>query len=551
MLKSKHNSPIIAVQFAFMLLGANVLSSCDAGMQDQLSESSGSSKLLDEPRLKSDAQSMFYREIPVVIDEVLAAQPDVRQIVNSWYHAFSRSWGQATGLTTTGWGLRTGGWQPNVLHAALYPSDCDAARTFPADDDTFEVMSICPSNKFNEMYLVHELGHVIGFDHEFERNDYPAITQASCPAMNAAKGSSTAFTENTKADPFSMMNSTFYCNTLMEPSYEDIVGAQNAWGFPNYFADVTGDGADDAIVVNPDGVWIIPNAGKQDSLGGHFKGAATYWGGHKGQLGTFFADVTGDGKADMIAIDTGAVRVSTSTGSAPFLADTVWINSPFSAVRGIELTDINGDGKADFVWNTRADFNVPDNACNFKVRYSNGSSFAGAGTCLANLPLPYAVGSHGWFADVTGPDSDQKSRADYIYYDNGGVWVAKNSPTGFKTPTLWLSMPTSWLGLPLLFADINGDGKKDFVGTLPSTSLVDPSQEIITIRLSNGSSFQSLATQLTSNRSIEKGVFAAKLSKTSAARTVGWVNRSSVYAWDYRNGQPIWDLTRRAYYGLR
>jgi FG-GAP-like repeat len=89
----------------------------------------------------------------------------------------------------------------------------------------------------------------------------------------------------------------------------------NAWtGGPYYgsrgtfFADVTGDGKADAIAVNDDtikpaAVWVRPSDGSQ------FLGLPTVanqaWteGAYYGSRGTFFADVTGDGKADAIAVN--------------------------------------------------------------------------------------------------------------------------------------------------------------------------------------------------------------------------------------------------------
>jgi hypothetical protein len=73
------------------------------------------------------------------------------------------------------------------------------------------------------------------------------------------------------------------------------------------FADVTGDGRADAIVVNDDTVTV------RRSTGSDF-GPNEDWthGPYFGSRGTFFADVTGDGRADAIVVndDTVAVRHS-------------------------------------------------------------------------------------------------------------------------------------------------------------------------------------------------------------------------------------------------
>jgi hypothetical protein len=390
---------------------------------------------------------------------------DANQLVNYWAHLLNHTWTQATGITFTGWQACTTPNGPNygqddVINVHILDMDCAASTSMQGSesDGTSEILVMpCRNVVYDDMVMIHEFGHALGFDHEADRKDFPTITSKNCPWMGITKGTSTASNEYTLPDPFSMMNAT-YCHALIELSYEDIVGAQNAWGRPNYFADVTGDGADDAIVVNPDGAYVIANAGKRNSGGGHFTGSASNWGGFAGKLGTFFADVNGDRKADMIAVDTKGVAVSLSNGSS-FAAYKYWTSSQFVGLRGTYFADIDGDGKADAIRATTTDFSGP--TLGFEVRKSTGTSFGNPYNPNISLPEPM-VGSRGWFADVTGPDSDGKSRADFIYYNTGGVWVNKNGPSGFKGGSLWLAQTGTWAGtnqvpaLPVLFADING-----------------------------------------------------------------------------------------------
>lgn len=551
-----------------LILGANVLCSCsETGAEPDTATSE--EELLDSSDMSIAKTTFPGREIPVYYDPNVVNRTDGWKIVNLWAHAFRQSWGQATGLTFSWHPRANSNGVAGALNMALNDNGCAAASMgFHPQDGTYRVDTvICTPVAMRNDYAIHEFGHVLGFDHEFHRKSYPALTAYNCPANSPEpKANSTAGTEYTSADPFSMMNST-YCNALIELSYQDTVGVQNAWGRPNYFADVTGDGADDAIVVNPDGTYVITNTGKKDATGGHFSGDPVNWGGKKGTLGTFFADVSGDGRADMIAFDSSCVSVSLATSAGKFGTPSCWTNRKlagkkvplsFTSTRGVFVADLNGDKKADIVRIVPTDFNPGDPNKAFVVMYSDGSSFGGSsGTSsyLNGMPaLPYAVGSWGWFADVTGTDSDGKSRADYIYYDAGGVYVTKNLGSSFGTPKLWRAQTGTWYGfdqtpgLPLFFSDINGDGKQDYVTSSPSKAPGQPEFGSIDVYYSTGSDFYGGETS--QNRPLDKGISAAKLSKTSSVRSLVWVTSTSVYAWDDA-AYTIADLTRRAYYGLR
>ena len=74
------------------------------------------------------------------------------------------------------------------------------------------------------------------------------------------------------------------------------------------FADVTGDGRADAIVVNGDTITVRRSTGNDF---GPNSAANEDWthGPYYGTRGTFFADVTGDGKADAIVVNDDTITV--------------------------------------------------------------------------------------------------------------------------------------------------------------------------------------------------------------------------------------------------
>jgi hypothetical protein len=126
----------------------------------------------------------------------------------------------------------------------------------------------------------------------------------------------------------------------------------------NYFADVTGDGAADAITVNDDGIYVRRALPQVQTFGliplptGGGVPLVEKWTevAFFGDQGTYFADVNGDGKADAIAVkDDGIyVRLANQSGSGFDPADK-WTLERYFGSRGTYFADVNGDGKADAI----------------------------------------------------------------------------------------------------------------------------------------------------------------------------------------------------------
>ena len=92
---------------------------------------------------------------------------------------------------------------------------------------------------------------------------------------------------------------------------EDWTGGPYYGSRGTFFADVTGDGRADAIVVNDNTVTVRRSTGSAFSPNEDWTGGPYY-----GSRGTFFADVTGDGRADAIVVNNDTVTVRRSTGAA-------------------------------------------------------------------------------------------------------------------------------------------------------------------------------------------------------------------------------------------
>jgi hypothetical protein len=237
------------------------------------------------------------------------------------------------------------------------------------------------------------------------------------------------------------------------------------------FADVTGDGQADAIVVNYNGIFVRP------SLGGSF-GAPKLWtpdGAYWGTLGTFFADVDGDYRADAIVVNLDAITVRLSTG-AEFGASKAWTYSPFYGTRGTFFADVTGDYRADAIA-------VTDTG--IKVRPAMGNSM----TSYQFWPHdqnwtsdPFYGNKLTIFADVTGD-----GRADAIVVNDesipsGRVVVrrANANGTGFQANNEEWTQQAFYGSRGTYFVDVTGDYRADAIAV---------NEDGINVRSSDGSRF--------------------------------------------------------------
>ena len=118
-----------------------------------------------------------------------------------------------------------------------------------------------------------------------------------------------------------------------------------------FFADVDGDGRNEIILVNDDTITVRRNTGSDFGPGPQ---ANQDWshGPCFGSIGTFFADVDGDGRADCILVNSDTVTVRRSTGNdfgpGP-QANEDWTHGPCFGSKGTFFADVTGDGKADII----------------------------------------------------------------------------------------------------------------------------------------------------------------------------------------------------------
>jgi FG-GAP-like repeat len=246
-----------------------------------------------------------------------------------------------------------------------------------------------------------------------------------------------------------------------------------------FFADVTGDRKADAIVVNDNTVTVRRSDGqrfgpKEDWTGGPFYGNRP----------SFFADVTGDGKADAIVINDNTITVRRSDGQR-FGPKEDWTGGSNNRFLGwIAVADVDGDGRADFI-------RVYDK---IRVRRSDGSSFGREEDWTDGL---YGGEVGLFFADVTG---DGKADAIAVDYDKITVREAYCIRfCGFNSPPIvWTR---GYYGTRMtFFADVTGlttpdsGGKEQSCGQhgdycKSKADAIAVGYDFIRVRVSTGSKF--------------------------------------------------------------
>lgn len=293
------------------------------------------------------------------------------------------------------------------------------------------------------------------------------------------------------------------------------------------FADIDGDGLDDYIWISKDGIVTAYRNGGQGS-GGPSSGtwiwipmgviARNIGGGVRDTI--IFGDIDGDGRADYHVVNNATGALTSFLNMGPGINPT-WqplgqIASGLGGGGEVMLADLNGDGRADYIWsnpatgvvtayiNTRglasglgpvwipanlgltflgakfnqiafADFNNDG-----KADYFTQAEFALQLSISQSSGLAYVTGDGTRFADLNGDGRD-----DYIWMDiNGKITLYLNGGLDSNGKQIWLpqGVIASGVGSPrseIHFADLDGDGLADYL-------VVDPTSGAVTLWKNGG-----------------------------------------------------------------
>jgi hypothetical protein len=209
----------------------------------------------------------------------------------------------------------------------------------------------------------------------------------------------------------------------------------------------------------------------------------------------YIADVSGEGRADYIRrwsshrspADVGFVDVSLSDGNGfPVYANWFSTISMANDQDTIYFADVNGDGKADYIrrWSSQPG---PANEGYIDVSLSDGTGFPVYANWFSTISMANDQDTI-YFADVNGD-----GKADYIrrwssersHLDEGYIDVSLSDGTGFPVYANWFStVSMADAQDTVYFADVNGDKKADLIARVQSTGA-------IRVALSNGVGFPS------------------------------------------------------------
>ncbi|TEB25819.1 lectin 2 [Coprinellus micaceus] len=237
-----------------------------------------------------------------------------------------------------------------------------------------------------------------------------------------------------------------------------------------YVADLRGTGAVDIVGFGDEGVFVSLNNGNGNFAPAKlalkdFGYAAGGW--RLDRHLRYLADTTGDGLPDIVGFGDSSVCVAVNKGDGTFHPVKPVLNN-FTYESGgwrVEnhprtVADLTGDGRGDLV-------GFANDGVHVALNIGNGT-FQPPRRVEANFGWEHAwrVQDHFRFiADTTGD-----GRGDVVGFGDAGVWVARNNGDGtFASRTLVLGSfgtQQGWLAgkHPRCFADLTGDGAADIVG---------------------------------------------------------------------------------------
>jgi hypothetical protein len=237
-------------------------------------------------------------------------------------------------------------------------------------------------------------------------------------------------------------------------------------------ADLTGDGRADIVGFGDAGVWVSLNNGNGTFQGpqkvvDNFAYVAGGW--RVERHPRFLSDLTGDARADIVGFGNAGVWTSRNNGNGTFQAPQKVVDNFAYDAGGwrVEkhprfLADLTGDGRADIV-------GFGDAGVWVSLNNGNGTFQAPQKVVdnFAYVAGGWRVEKHPRFlADLTGD-----GRADIVGFGDAGVWVSLNNGNGtFQAPKKVVDNFAYVAGgwrvekHPRFLADLTGDRRADIVG---------------------------------------------------------------------------------------
>jgi lysophospholipase L1-like esterase len=224
------------------------------------------------------------------------------------------------------------------------------------------------------------------------------------------------------------------------------------------FADITGDGRADYIWISKDGdITAYVNNGPGGDGGWNWAPLGSVTRGlDKGTRDSIrFADLDGDGRADFSIVgDGGSLKswIATGTASEPEWLPLGEIASGIGDAGGVQLYDLNGDGRADYIWVD----NSTTMTAYMNLRAQN--SLAPQWTPAGKIGTGFGINR----ADIIFGDLTGDGKADIKILDDSTDFTYINNGHGAAFQA----------GDQIVFADLDGDGFDDYISIGPDGSLL-------------------------------------------------------------------------------
>ena len=223
--------------------------------------------------------------------------------------------------------------------------------------------------------------------------------------------------------------------------------------------DVSGDGRADLVARKADGtLWLYTNSGSDTTPYGTGVQVGTAW----QQFAWFLVgDVTGDGAADLVgAKPDGTLWLypRSSSPSTPYGSGRQ-VGSAWQQFTHVALADVTGDGRADLV------ATKPDGTLWLYANSGSDTTPYGGGTQVGSSWSAFRFVLAG---DVTGD-----GRADMVATKSDGtLWLYANSGSNTTPYGKGTRIGSSWQQFDrIMTSDVTGDGRADLVASKPDGTL--------------------------------------------------------------------------------
>jgi hypothetical protein len=269
--------------------------------------------------------------------------------------------------------------------------------------------------------------------------------------------------------------SSFDTQSLWQATFSDAGWTAAEYYSTVQFADLDGDGNEDVCGRGPAGMTCALSTGTGFGAAtvwqSIFSDANGFGNGPQYYSTIKLADINGDGKADLCGRGIVGVYCALSTGTT-FGAATLW-NSTFTDVNGwtdakyystIQFADINGDGKADLCGR---------DSTGMMCALSTGTTFAAPSNWIVGYSDAAAWGNGPYYySTIKILDMNKDGKADICGRGIGGVVCNYSTGTAFGAAGLsapLFSDANGWNAGPqyystIQFSDVNGDGNIDVCG---------------------------------------------------------------------------------------